>query len=76
MLKALWRVAPVVLFSLLAIWDALVFFRAIVLSSRSSLEVHARRFLFRFAIGPLQMRLVKLSQYEGWLKVWARDFHT
>jgi hypothetical protein len=30
----------------------LVFLRAIVFSSRSSLEVHARRFLFLFAITP------------------------
>ncbi|MGB5180790.1 MAG: hypothetical protein WBO12_01155, partial [Xanthobacteraceae bacterium] len=52
MLKAFWRVAPSVLFSFFAICDALVFLRAIVFSSRSSLEVHARRFFFLFAIKP------------------------
>jgi hypothetical protein len=52
MLKAFWRVAPSVLLSFFAICDALVFLRAIVFSSRSSLEVHARRFLFLFAIKP------------------------
>src|SRR6516225_6809569 len=52
MLKAFCRVAPSVLLSLFAICDALVFLRAIVFSSRSSLEVHARRFLFLFAIRP------------------------
>ncbi len=52
MLKAFWRVAPSVRLSFFAICDALVFLRAIVFSSRSSLEVHARRFLFRFAIIP------------------------
>jgi hypothetical protein len=52
MLKAFWRVAPSVLLSLLAICDALVFLRAIAFSSRSSLEVHARRFFFLFAITP------------------------
>jgi hypothetical protein len=52
MLKAFWRVAPSVLLSFFAICDALVFLRAIVFSSRSSLEVHARRFFFLFAITP------------------------
>src|SRR5690348_6576173 len=52
MLKAFWRVAPSVRLSFFAICDALVFLRAIVFSSRSSLEVHARRFLFLFAITP------------------------
>jgi hypothetical protein len=52
MLKAFCRVAPSVLLSFFAICDALVFLRAIVFSSRSSLEVHARRFLFLFAIKP------------------------
>src|SRR3974377_1728090 len=52
MLKAFWRVAPSVLLSFFAIFDALVFLRAIVFSSRSSLEVHARRFFFLFAITP------------------------
>ncbi|HXW71786.1 MAG TPA: hypothetical protein VEK34_10150 [Methylocella sp.] len=52
MLKAFWRVAPSVLFSFLAICEAFVFLRAIAFSSRSSLEVHARRFFFLFAITP------------------------
>src|SRR5690242_20548235 len=52
MLKAFWRVAPSVLLSFFAICEALVFLRAIVFSSRSSLEVHARRFFFLFAITP------------------------
>ncbi|HXW49016.1 MAG TPA: hypothetical protein VEK31_06210 [Xanthobacteraceae bacterium] len=52
MLKAFWRVAPSVLLSFLAICDALVFLRAIAFSSRSSPEVHARRFFFLFAITP------------------------
>jgi hypothetical protein len=67
MLNAFCRVAPSVLFSCLAIREAVVFFRAIVLSSRSSLEVHARRFFFLFAIRlpSLKILFVKLSQYEG-----------
>src|SRR5215469_1279015 len=52
MLKAFWRVAPSVLLSFFAICDALVFLRAIVFSSRSSPEVHARRFFFLFAMTP------------------------
>jgi hypothetical protein len=52
MLKAFWRVAPSVLLSFLAICDALVFLRAIAFSSRTSPEVHPRRFFFRFAIKP------------------------
>jgi len=52
MLNAFWRVAPSVLLSFLAICDALVFLRAIVFSSRTSPEVHARRFFFLFAIKP------------------------
>jgi hypothetical protein len=36
----------------LAICEAFVFLRAIAFSSRSSLEVHARRFFFLFAITP------------------------
>jgi hypothetical protein len=52
MLKAFWRVAPSVLLNFLAICDALVFLRAIVFSSRTSPEVHARRFFFLFAINP------------------------
>jgi len=64
MLKAFWRVAPSVLLSFFAICDALVFLRAIVFSSRSSLEVHARRFLFLFAITPpfQERQLVSLIQ--------------
>ncbi|MGB6283302.1 MAG: hypothetical protein WBG18_02580 [Xanthobacteraceae bacterium] len=64
MLKAFWRVAPSVLFSFFAICDALVFLRAIVFSSRSSLEVHARRFFFLFAIKPpfQERQLVSLMQ--------------
>jgi hypothetical protein len=49
MLNAFWRVARSVLFSFLGIREAVVFFRAIALSSRSSLEVHARRFFFLLA---------------------------
>src|ERR1700691_3116016 len=52
MLKAFWRVAPSVRLSFLAICDALVFLRAIAFSSRTSPEVHPRRFFFRFAIKP------------------------
>src|SRR6516162_11873675 len=64
MLKAFWRVAPSVLLSFFAICDALVFLRAIVFSSRSSLEVHARRLLFLFAITPpfQERQLVSLIQ--------------
>jgi len=63
MLKAFWRVAPSVLFSFLAICAALVFLRAIVFSSRTSLEVHARRFFFLFAINPpcQERQLVSLT---------------
>jgi hypothetical protein len=50
MLKAFWRVAPSVLLNFLAICDALVFLRAIVFSSRTSLEVHERRLFFLLAI--------------------------
>jgi hypothetical protein len=52
MLKAFWRVAPSVLRNFLAMADALVFLRAIVLSALTSLEVHARRFFFLLAIKP------------------------
>jgi hypothetical protein len=52
MLKAFWRVAPSVRFSFLAIADAGVFFFAIDFRSRTSTEVHARRFFVRFAIKP------------------------
>jgi len=52
MLNAFWRVAPSLLLSFLAICDALVFLRAIVFSSRTSPEVHARRFFVLFAIKP------------------------
>jgi hypothetical protein len=52
MLKAFWRVAPSVRFSFLAICDAGVFLRAKLFRSRTSPEVHARRFFVRFAINP------------------------
>jgi len=52
MLNAFCRVAPSVLFNFLAILDAGVFLRAIVFSSRTSLEVHARRFFDLLAIEP------------------------
>jgi hypothetical protein len=59
MLKAFCRVAPSVLLSFFAICEALVFLRAIVFRSRSSPEVHARRFFFLFAIKPpFQERLL------------------
>jgi len=59
MLKAFWRVAPSVLLSFLAIPDAFVFLRAIAFSSRTSLEVHARRFFFLLAIiAPFQDELL------------------
>jgi hypothetical protein len=52
MLNAFCRVAPSDRFNFLAILPAGVFLRAIVLSSRTSLEVHARRFFDFFAINP------------------------
>ena len=52
MLNAFCRVAPSDRFNFLAILPAGVFLRAIVLSSRTSLEVHARRFFDFFAIKP------------------------
>ncbi len=52
MLKAFCRVAPSVLLNFLAILAAGVFLRAIVLSSRTSVEVHARRFFDFLAISP------------------------
>jgi hypothetical protein len=52
MLNAFCRVAPSVLFNFLAIFDAGVFLRAIVFSSRTSTEVHARRFFDLLAIEP------------------------
>jgi hypothetical protein len=52
MLNAFCRVAPSVLFNFLAIFDAGVFLRAIVFSSRTSPEVHARRFFDLLAIEP------------------------
>jgi hypothetical protein len=52
MLKAFWRVAPSVRFSFLAICDAEVFFFASDFRSRTSAEVHARRFFALFAIKP------------------------
>jgi hypothetical protein len=52
MLNAFWRVAPSVLFNFLAIREAGVFLFAIVFSSRTSPEVHARRFFALLAIEP------------------------
>jgi hypothetical protein len=52
MLNAFCRVAPSVLFSFLAIFEAGVFLFAMVLSSRTSLEVQARRFFVLVAINP------------------------
>lgn len=57
MLNAFCRVAPSVLFSFLAILEAGVFLFAIDFSSRTSVEVHARRFLVLLAIEPpLEMK--------------------
>lgn len=66
MLKAFWRVAPSVLFSFLAICDAEVFLRAIDFKSRTSLEVHERRFFFRLAIMPpfQESQLVSLTDVK------------
>jgi len=63
MLNAFCRVAPSVRRSFLAIADARVFLRANVLSSRTSPEVHARRFFFLFAIKPpfQERQLVSLT---------------
>ena len=63
MLNAFCRVAPSVLFNLLAILAAGVFLRAIVFRSRTSPEVHARRFFVRFAIKPpfQERQLVSLT---------------
>jgi len=59
MLNAFCRVAPSDLFNFLAIRPAGVFLRAIVLSSRTSVAVHARRFFDFFAIKPpFQERLL------------------
>jgi hypothetical protein len=52
MLNAFCRVAPSVLFNFLAILAAGVFLRAMVLSSRTSPEVHARRFFDFLGINP------------------------
>ena len=51
-LNAFCRVAPSVLFNFLAIREAGVFLFAIVFSSRTSPEVHARRFFALLAIEP------------------------
>jgi len=75
MLKAFWRVAPSVLLSFLAIRDADVFLRAIVFSSRTSLEVHERRFFFLLAIIPpfQESQLVSLTDVKeklfGWMEI-------
>ncbi len=52
MLNAFWRVAPSVRFSFFAILEAGVFLFAIVFSSRTSTDVHARRFFVLLAIEP------------------------
>jgi hypothetical protein len=52
MLNAFCRVAPSVLRNFLAILAAGVFLRAIVFSSRTSVEVHARRFFDFLGINP------------------------
>ncbi|MFZ2066206.1 MAG: hypothetical protein WAV27_09510 [Xanthobacteraceae bacterium] len=52
MLNAFWRVAPSVRFSFLAILEAGVFLFAIAFSSRTSTEVHPRRFFVLLAIEP------------------------
>jgi hypothetical protein len=52
MLNAFCRVAPSVRFNFLAILAAGVFLRAIVFSSRTSVEVHARRFFDFLGINP------------------------
>jgi hypothetical protein len=57
MLNAFCRVAPSVRFNFLAILDAGVFRFAMDFKSRTSPEVHARRFFARLAIEPpLQMQ--------------------
>ena len=56
MLNAFCRVAPSVLFNFLAILAAGVFLRAMVLSSRTSPEVHARRFFDFLGINPPYIR--------------------
>ena len=52
MLNAFCRVAPSVLLNFLAILAAGVFLRAMVFSSRTSVEVHARRFFDFLGINP------------------------
>ena len=63
MLNAFCRVAPSDRRSFLAILPAGVFLRAIAFSSRTSLEVHARRFFALLAIKPpfQQTQLVSLT---------------
>ena len=66
MLNAFCRVAPSVLFSFLAILEAGVFLFAIAFKSRTSPEVHARRFLVLLAIEPpLQMHSVCIPYGGG-----------
>lgn len=65
MLNAFCRVAPSVLFNFLAIRDAGVFLRAIVFSSRTSLEVHARRFFARLAIEPPVLKSSEFVSLAG-----------
>jgi hypothetical protein len=63
MLNAFCRVAPSVLFNFLAILAAGVFIFAIVFSSRTSPEVHARRFFDFFAIEPPFRERQLVSRY-------------
>lgn len=63
MLNAFCRVAPSVRFNFLAILEAGVFRFAMVFRSRTSLEVHARRFLVRLAIEPPLQMLVTCIPY-------------
>jgi hypothetical protein len=58
MLNAFCRVAPSVRFNFLAILEAGVFLFAIVFSSRTSDEVHARRFVLLAIEPPYQMKAV------------------
>lgn len=56
MLNAFCRVAPSVRFNFLAIFDAGVFLFAMVFNSRTSPEVHARRFVLLAIEPPYQMK--------------------
>jgi hypothetical protein len=73
MLNAFCRVAPSVLFNFLAIREAGVFLFAIVFSSRTSPEVHARRFFALLAIEPpFQMQTTSIP-YGNKRKAERRD---